>query len=205
MSALCCGPLITTYYLLHEVNRVNHHIWSCVRTYTSCSNRNAASRTCYACNSDAVNEGRRDDYASNRQRTREGLSEHAATFSTEQITDKTNFEDHQNNIETAAMLFHHNNGLMRFSLVEDLQSEDETSCSTAREELLKEISRQKLSLRGKSNLVAKYLQMQGTGGYHGATYGKNRNSHSDAITCASCGIRTLMKIYTLYVHQNQYI
>ena len=153
--------------------------------------RNAANRSAYAANNNAINDLRRVIRAAHRSHTREGAYKHTATFSTEKITDNTNFDDHQNNIDTAVMLFHHNSGLTRFNSVEDLESDDETSRSIAREDLLKEISRQKLSSEEKSKLVAKYLKAQGTGGYNGAKYGRNGNSHADAITCASCGVRTL--------------
>ena len=161
---------------INEARRTNHA--------ANPDTRNAANRALYAANNDAINEMRRSTRAANTRQTMEGLSNNAATFSTKKITDGTNFDNHQNNVETAVMLFHHNSGLTRFSSLEDLQSDDETIRSTAREELLKEISTQKLSWQKKKTFVSKYLKMQGTGGYYGA-------KHADAITCASCGIRAL--------------
>lgn len=81
-----------------------------------------------------------------------------ATFETVNVLESTTFDDHQHSIETATMLFHHNSGLARFREIEHLESDDTQVSSAAKVELLKQISKQKLSSMEKSKLVKKYLE-----------------------------------------------
>ena len=112
-----------------------------------------------------------------------------ATFETVNVLESTTFDDHQHSIKTDTMLFRHNSGLAQFREIEDLESYDAEVNSTAKVELPKQISKQKLSAMEKSNLVKKYLEAQGTGGYNNAQYGRQGNRHADAISCAPCGVR----------------
>ena len=105
--------------------------------------------------------------------------------------DSTTFEDHQNSVETAVMLFHHNSGLARFREIENMTSDATEVRCAAKVRLKKEILKQKLSDGEKNNLAKKYLEAQGTGGYNNAQYGRQGKRNADAITCASCGVRNL--------------
>ena len=114
-----------------------------------------------------------------------------ATFATVNISDHTTFENHQHNIETAIMLFHHNSGLARFREIEDFESNNLEVSNAAKMRLKKEILKQKLSHVQKTNLVKKFLEEEGIGGFKDAQYGRQGNRHADAITCAACGVRNL--------------
>ena len=70
-------------------------------------------------------------------------------------------------------------------------SDDTEVKNAAKVQLKEDILKQKLSDMEKSNIVKKYLEAQGTGGYNNAQYGRQGNKNADAITCASCGVRNL--------------